>query len=217
MKNFFFGILVFVGFYGANAQTYWETHGNVPESCPPGQLCPTGEYDLGTIGQCFDSGGTCYYNFNIIRGGETMVRFENNLVIIGPDADHQVLIGDPGTISTPIGYRLYVAEGILTERVKVALEGTSDWSDYVFYENYKLMSLEEVESFINKYGHLPNIPSAEKLVKEGGIDLGKMQASQMAKIEELTLHLIQKDKEIKALQKQLASLSKEVELLVNKQ
>ena len=53
-----------------------------------------------------------------------------------------------GTVaSTPGVYKLYVEGGILTEKVKVAVDGTADWADYVFAPDYKLMPLEEVESF----------------------------------------------------------------------
>jgi hypothetical protein len=72
------------------------------------------------------------------------------------------------------------------------------WSDFVFADDYKLMSLNEVESFIKKNKHLPNIPS-ENEVLENGIDVANMQALQQQKIEELTLYLIDLKKEIESL------------------
>jgi trimeric autotransporter adhesin len=60
-----------------------------------------------------------------------------------------VVIGS--TVTTlPAGYKLYVADGILAEKVKVALKSGANWADYVFEKNYKLASLSEVESFIQK-------------------------------------------------------------------
>ncbi|WP_296143208.1 hypothetical protein [uncultured Flavobacterium sp.] len=100
-------------------------------------------------------------------------------------------------------YNLFVRGGILTEEVRVNLQ--SNWADYVFSSDYKLKTLDEVESYITKNGHLENVPSAKK-VKEEGIELGEMLKIQQEKIEELTLYLIQQNKEIKELRENLKSL-----------
>jgi hypothetical protein len=116
----------------------------------------------------------------------------------GLTVNSNVLIGNPTTVSLPNGYKLYVETGILTEKVKVAIKGTANWSDFVFANDYKLMPLKDVETFILNNKHLPGIPSAEAVVKEG-IDLGEMDAKLLQKIEELTLHIIQLEKEINIL------------------
>jgi hypothetical protein len=72
------------------------------------------------------------------------------------------------------------------------------WSDYVFDESYKLTALSETEAFVKAEKHLPGIPSAKE-VAEHGISVGEMQAKLLAKIEELTLHVIAQQKEIEAL------------------
>src|SRR5690606_910854 len=95
-------------------------------------------------------------------------------------------------------YRLFVEDGILTEKVKVAVKNTSDWADYVFADEYKLMPLEQVEKFVKENNHLPNVPSAVEVV-ESGIDVAKMDAKLLEKIEELTLYIIQQQKEINEL------------------
>lgn len=46
--------------------------------------------------------------------------------------DGKVVIGDTSQISTPENYQLYVQNGILTERAKVALKESADWSDDSF-------------------------------------------------------------------------------------
>lgn len=92
------------------------------------------------------------------------------------------------------GYKLFVAEGILTERVKVAVNGSTAWADYVFDKNYELMPLEQVESFITEHKHLPGVPSTAEMQKEGN-DLGKTDAKLLEKIEELTLYIIELKKE----------------------
>jgi hypothetical protein len=87
------------------------------------------------------------------------------------------------------GYNLLVKGGILTEKVKVALVSTTDWADYVFEPSYKLMSLNEVESFIKVNKHLPNVPSAEQMALNG-LDVAATDKMLMEKIEELTLYII---------------------------
>jgi hypothetical protein len=111
--------------------------------------------------------------------------------------------------STPSGYKLYVDQGILTEKVKVAVSGTAQWADYVFHKDYKLPSLGEVEKYIQQNKHLPDIPSAEEMVKEGN-DLGTTDAKLLAKIEELTLYLIEMKKENGNMLQQIEHLTTEV-------
>jgi trimeric autotransporter adhesin len=118
-----------------------------------------------------------------------------------------VVIGSTIT-SLPNGYKLYVADGILAEKVKVALKSGVNWADYVFAKNYKLMPLSEVEVFVNKNKHLPGVQSAEELIKDGGIDVNLMFAKQMEKIEELTLYIIEQNKKIEALEKAVKKINK---------
>ena len=104
-------------------------------------------------------------------------------------------------------YNLFVGGGILTEEVRVNLRnGSSLWADYVFNKDYNLKSLPEVEKFIADNGHLPNVPSAKE-VKANGIELGEMAKIQQEKIEELTLYLIQQNKELAELKAQVKALS----------
>jgi len=110
--------------------------------------------------------------------------------------------------NTPAGYKLYVSGGILTEKIKAALATSGNWSDYVFDKNYKLKPLAEVESYIRQNKHLPGMPSGDELVKEGGIDMNEMFAKQMEKIEELTLYIIEQNKQIELLKQQIAHLQK---------
>ncbi|GAB3749939.1 hypothetical protein GCM10028817_10590 [Spirosoma pomorum] len=111
-----------------------------------------------------------------------------------------VVIG-PGVSRFPAGYRLYVSEGILTEKVKVAVKSTDDWSDKVFESGYRLWSLSEVDRYVRSHKHLPGVPSASDVVSEG-VDVGQMQAKLLEKIEELTLHVIQLQSRINTLEKQ---------------
>ncbi len=121
-----------------------------------------------------------------------------------------------GNVNTPAGYRLYVEQGILTEKVKVALKTSANWADHVFSLGYQLKSLPELEAYINQNKHLPGIPSAETLVKEGGIDVNRMFAQQMEKIEELTLYVIKQGKEITLLKKENIAQRKRIDRLQQK-
>lgn len=122
-------------------------------------------------------------------------------------------IGDWDAITpmpTPAGYRLIVQDGILSEKIKVALKtSASDWADYVFDTEYKskMMSLEEVETFTIKNKHLPNVPSADDMVKSG-LDVAKTSKMFMEKIEELTLYMIDLNKEVKALKAENEALKR---------
>ncbi|MBO9657710.1 MAG: hypothetical protein J7527_02705 [Chitinophagaceae bacterium] len=94
-------------------------------------------------------------------------------------------------------FRLFVEKGIRTRKVKV---DNNSWPDYVFLPNYSLLSLKEVERFIDANGHLPGVPSAAE-VEKNGVDLGDNQATLLKKIEELTLYILKQQKEIDELKK----------------
>ena len=90
-------------------------------------------------------------------------------------------------------YALYVAGGILATEVKVQLQ--TEWKDLVFLPDYKLRTIKEVETYISENGHLPEIPNSET-VKNEGINIGEMNALLLQKIEELTLYIIDQQKQI---------------------
>ena len=82
-----------------------------------------------------------------------------------------------------------------TIRSKEVIVEIANWSDFVFDNDYNLMSLKDTESFIKQNGHLPNVPSAAEVEKEG-IQIGEMNAILLQKIEELTLYVIELQKQI---------------------
>lgn len=112
----------------------------------------------------------------------------------------------------PGDYKLAV-EGIVgARRVKVT---QNTWADYVFQPGYKLPSLNEVENYIKAHQHLPEIPCATEVEKEG-LDLGDINKKLLQKIEELTLYQIQQQKEheavllrLKALEAQMKQMKEE--------
>lgn len=93
-------------------------------------------------------------------------------------------------------YTLAVNGGIRCQYLKVE----PDWSDFVFDKNYKLPTLQEVELYINANGHLPEIPS-NKEVCDNGIDVGEINAKLLQKVEELTLYIIDLQKQVNELKK----------------
>lgn len=111
------------------------------------------------------------------------------------------------------GYNLLVKGGILTEKIKVALAAPgTDWADYVFEPSYKakMLTLNEVEKYTLLHKHLPNVPSAEEMVKTG-LDVSTVSKMFMEKIEELTLYMIELDKEVKALKAEKKALKSTIE------
>ncbi|TSJ47576.1 hypothetical protein [Fluviicola chungangensis] len=87
-------------------------------------------------------------------------------------------------------------------RMKLDLD---TWADYVFEPTYHLMPLSEVESFVKKEKHLPNVPSEQEL-KVDGADVMEMNKILMEKVEELTLYLIQQNKNTEVLKQQVEVL-----------
>lgn len=79
--------------------------------------------------------------------------------------------------------------------------------DYVFDDDYKLLSLAEVKQYIDEHKHLPNMPSAEE-VEQGDMNLKAIILKQQEKIEELTLYLLEEEKLRASQQTQIADLSK---------
>jgi hypothetical protein len=104
-----------------------------------------------------------------------------------------------GSTVTPSGYKLAVDGKAICTELLVRL--VPNWPDYVFQKNYRLPGLNEVEDFIKANKHLPGIPSAAE-VEKNGINVGEMQKLQLEKIEQLTLYIIELKKEIEKLKAQ---------------
>ncbi len=107
-----------------------------------------------------------------------------------------------GVESIPDGVKLAVNGKLNAKEIEVTLDG---WSDFVFDDDYKLKSLYEVEKFILNNRHLPDVPS-ETEVLANGVNLGEMSALLLQKIEELTLYVIELNKQNELLQKKIAEL-----------
>jgi hypothetical protein len=117
--------------------------------------------------------------------------------------DGNVAIGTGSTSDGSKTYKLSVEGSIRAKEVKVY----TNWADFVFEPSYRLRPLAEVETYIKTNGHLPEIPSAKEVEVEG-VDIGETQAKLLQKIEELTLYLIEQNKQIEALKKEISELKK---------
>ena len=130
--------------------------------------------------------------------GATVASAENFVVF----NDGRTAVGDN---YVPAGYKLAVNGKIIAEEVVVQFRNT--WPDYVFRKDYQLKPLKEVEQYIAGHKHLENIPSAKE-IETDGVKLGNIVSKQMEKIEELTLYLIEQQKQIENLKKEVESLKK---------
>ncbi|TSJ44824.1 hypothetical protein [Fluviicola chungangensis] len=104
--------------------------------------------------------------------------------------------------------KTFVVEASGLTRARKIKVDADVWADYVFEPTYKLMPLSEVESFLKEHKHLPSIPS-EKVMKEEGIDIAEMNVKMMEKIEELTLYLIEQNKELEKVKAELETLKQQ--------
>lgn len=112
--------------------------------------------------------------------------------------------GVMGIGTTNVGsFKLAVEGKIAARGVKVSL---ASFADYVFDSTYQLRPLTKLEQYINQNKHLPGIPSAEEVKKEGGIELGDMNVKLLEKIEELTLYVIDLKKENEQMKKEMKNL-----------
>lgn len=120
-------------------------------------------------------------DYNTTKGGKMVLQKDGGSVAIG-------------TSNVPAGYSLAVNGKAMMEEVKVVVE-VSTVPDYVFADNYELLSLEETETFIKEHHHLPGVKSAEEMAAEG-MELKAMNLLLLQKIEELTLQMIELEKRV---------------------
>ena len=191
------GLLVFDNttnsFWFYDGSSWSDLKGEVGAAGPKGD---TGE--VGAAGPAGPKGDT----------GDAFWTQNNNVISYTVDGG-KVIIGDDLSLTTPGDYHLYVEDGILAERVRVALTTSGNWADDAFG---KKPTLKRMEKHIQKKSHLIGVPSAEALVKSG-IDMAEMDATLLRQIEWLWEYTIESEKERKKLEKENKELKQQFKLI----
>lgn len=153
-------------------------------------------------------------------GGGTNVNVKSYIDLSGystiPDMDKNIVFGTSGVERLRIDQNGNLGIGTKSPDAKLTVNGNIHASevkvdtsipvpDYVFGNDYKLKTLQEVESYIKENSHLPEIPSAKEIEKNG-LFLAEMNMNLLKKVEEVTLYLIQQNKEIEELKVQVKAL-----------
>ena len=155
------------------------------------------------IGQDLFFGNNGEYKLHIQNDGDVILR---NRLAVGQGGNNTYSSSHALDVSGTSRFtqKMIVEDDIESKKVKVTATPGSV-PDYVFQPNYKLQTLNELEAFIKANSHLPNIPNAKE-IEANGQNLGEMQLKLLEKIEELTLYLIEENKENSNLKKQITTV-----------
>jgi hypothetical protein len=136
------------------------------------------------------------YNFTIDNAamGHISAGSNNILNFQMSGGTPQTWMGQRPTSGTHTNFN-FAAPKIVAKEIYVF---TTGWADYVFEDTYKLPALSDVEAFYKQNKHLPEIPTACQ-VEEEGISVGEMNMLLLKKVEELTLYVVEQQKEINEL------------------
>jgi hypothetical protein len=126
----------------------------------------------------------------------------NDLIVKG-----HIGIGTP-LLNNPNNYALAVNGAIGAQDLRIE-NNSATWPDYVFSKGYNLPRIAEVEKYVAENNHLEGVPSAEE-VQKNGHSVADMDAILLKKVEELTLYIIQQQKQLEAQQKELDALKKQL-------
>ncbi|MBL7748926.1 MAG: hypothetical protein JNM19_15920 [Chitinophagaceae bacterium] len=180
-------------------------------------------YNGSTYGRTINLGGTGinFYTSNEAAFGGAVFPTDTSIVIWSNSNANNYLVLQPSWGNTGVGtytpnakFHLNGAGLIGSNSARIAtnyewsvdgeimcenlvMQNSTSWPDYVFEDNYPLMSIADLEESIRKNKHLPNVPSAAEIEKKG-IDMGQMTRALLEKVEELTLYVIQLEKRVKA-------------------
>lgn len=150
------------------------------------------------------------HSIEVSKKGMNIAALNDNLTVDARNIrmSGKVGINTDNSFSGEYAYTLAVKGGILTTEVYVKEVG--EWHDYVFADGYKLMPLSELDGFINKNRHLPDLPSGADVI-EKGYNMVEMDGVLLKKIEELTLYTIELQRQLQSQQDIIEELRKSVE------
>jgi len=123
-------------------------------------------------------------------GGEAI----NHVLFLCDEGDYKGNVG----IGTPRPLHKLSVNGTVLARELIVSKLDEDWPDYVFDPEYSLTNLEELGSYVRSERHLPGVPSAKEM-EESGVKVGEMNAILLQKVEELTLYVIELQRQINEL------------------
>lgn len=192
-----------------------------PPSGGPFGNTPNSDYRItfmpeenGTMPNVYSLPGALYFYPYIPDLMQFGSRQDFSVLVLG--SNHKIGMGtDQFSCNSCTDYRLFVKDGIKTEKVKVEIAANNGWADYVFKKDYKLMPLKDLQSYIDLKGHLPEVPTTEEAIANG-IELKEMNILLLKKIEELTLYTLQQQKNIEELTLHTIEQKKRIEALENK-
>lgn len=133
--------------------------------------------------------------FKVVQNGGIEINHLGNNTQIGA---HPIVVNYDGAKILQLE-----SNGLL--RAREIMVDLDNWPDYVFEKEYKLLSTDELRSYIDEHQHLPNVPSARE-VEEEGVGLGELNKKLLEKVEELTLYMLQQQEEIENLKKEIEEL-----------
>jgi len=178
-------------------------------------ICGTSSWTGQSIKSSASYGGAYidFYKSNGSKfGGCTMDELSNAMILRTYCCDGQVklqtnwadrlIIDKDGKVGIGVSApdELLTVNGTVhAKEVKIDVTG---FADFVFDQNYKLMPLHQVEQFVKANSHLPEIPSFAQ-VSKNGVSVGELQNKLLQKIEELTLYVIEQQKELDQLKQEL--------------
>lgn len=198
--------------------TSFQSDGRLCISCGPGitsssTLLELGQDNASVTTQLLRVHGGATFNNELAPDELTQVSINTNfrvdsaaLTVAGPAyiGSWQTAEANPKK-SYLQKYMLWVEKGIVTE--DVAYSPKTDWADYVFGNDYTLTPLADIKAYIQQHKHLPGIKSAAEVAKDGYTN-HEFNKTILAKVEELTLYIIEQDKKIAELQRQLSTVNK---------
>jgi hypothetical protein len=166
------------------------------------QISNSGVPTLGKTG--ITMGAAVPYSWIQSSSGPLLLNPLSNNSLTGAQTNNYVAIGflplsTELAVLPPAGYNLLVQGKIMCEELKIKLKkdanGNTVWYDHVLLPTYKLMTVDSLQSYITQNLHLPDVPSAKE-VEENGIMAGEMNGILLKKVEELTLYMIEQNKNI---------------------